>query len=400
MHCTDCGYMMTAFDKDCPRCARLRARTKGCPHCGTAAPLGDVKCGKCGHLYRTASTHQEAARRDDAWEAPEPTQPLAPAAPLAASPAATPTFAPPAPPTPLTAEMLACRVCGNTSGQKVSAVCQQGTWSGVARGQSFGAIYTADGPIPVSSVSATSSSGGTQIAQALMPPPRPSFRHGWTGSILVPLLGYPCALAACFAGGLAASVVIAATSILWFFVLLAESRAEAVGQTRLQGEHARWQAAMAVWDRLFYCSRCDHVYDPHGGGTARPSGLSSLLFAHLPVAATPLPPRELPLRLPPEKAAAIACGTALIALALVWGAAWGIGRMAQDTPPQAVTGDVAPTTVDGSGVAPTPPSVSAAPPDMTASPTAPSGEAAPAPAFSMRTKAGGGAPPDLSQFTH
>ena len=396
MHCPDCGYSLTSFDKECPRCVRLRARTKGCPHCGTAAPLDDPKCGKCGHTYRTAFTHQEAARRDDNWEAPETAPPPTPAAPLATSPAVI--LAPPPTPvtTPLSAEMLACRVCGNTSGQKVSAVCQQGTWSGMSRRQSFGAIYTADGPIPVSSVSSTSSNGGTQIAQALMPPPRPSFRHGWTGSILVPLLGYPCALLAWFAGAFAASVAITLTSALWFFVLLAESRAEAGGQTRMQGEYVRWQGAMVVWDRLFYCSRCDHVYDPHGGDTARPAGMPSLLFSRLPVAATPLPLRELPLRLPPEKAAAIACGTALVALALVWGLTWGVGRIAHDEPPQAVTE----STTAPPANAPSVPSPQPPDPIVTPAPAAP-GNAPPAaapPAFTMKTKAGGGAPPDLSQF--
>ena len=49
MFCPDCGYSQTAFEKGCPRCARLHARQKGCPQCGTAAPVDAPKCAKCGH---------------------------------------------------------------------------------------------------------------------------------------------------------------------------------------------------------------------------------------------------------------------------------------------------------------------------------------------------------------
>ena len=407
MHCTDCGYSMTAFDKDCPRCVRLRARRKGCPQCGTAAPLEAAQCVKCGHTFRTSFAHEQAARRDeivdegiitgrpaeegiteDLWNSPVP--PLAsPSAPPRAS--ASPPAAPiQASTTPLNAEMLACRVCGSTSAQKVSAVCQAGMWSGVSHGRSVGAIYTPDGVLPVSSVSATSSTGGTRIAQLLAPPPRPFFQHRWVASVFVPIIGYLTALALSGQGALTVSVAIALTSVVWFLALLSEARAEAAGQARLQTDHARWQEGMKVWDRLFYCSRCDHVYDPQGGGTAPPSGIFPLLFSHLsPV--MPLHPRELPLRLPPEKAAAIVGGTTLVALALFWGVNWNAGR--QEGPAQAVS-----TTPENIAPADTsPPPISPSPPT---DPALANDPALVPPAYQMTTKAGGGAPPDLSRFKH
>ena len=68
MYCPDCGYSLSAFDKDCPRCARLRAWQKGCPHCGTATPLDTPKCGKCGHVFSMSFAQEAAARRDGTWE--------------------------------------------------------------------------------------------------------------------------------------------------------------------------------------------------------------------------------------------------------------------------------------------------------------------------------------------
>jgi hypothetical protein len=213
-------------------------------------------------------------------------------------------------------------------------------------------------------------------------------------------LGYVTALFICIFSPLAATIAIAVTSLLWFIVLMAEARAEADGQARLQSEDVRWRAAMVIWDRLFYCARCDHVYDPQGAAATRPGGMSRLLFGSLPDAVTPLPSRELPLRLTVEKAATIVCGTALVLLALVWGMNYAFEQgQAAGMPPAAI--DLPTSSVSAPSVTVPDP----APP----LPQEPGGYAPPAsdappppapPAFQMKTATGGGPPPDLSQFKH
>ena len=89
MFCPDCGYNLTAFDKECPRCARRRAggippttlpihvgpvretpdpdqtiayqftpppppNGKACPSCSSLADVAAPYCLRCGHRYRTA----------------------------------------------------------------------------------------------------------------------------------------------------------------------------------------------------------------------------------------------------------------------------------------------------------------------------------------------------------
>lgn len=48
---------------------------------------------------------------------------------------------------------------------------------------------------------------------------------------------------------------VAATGGVWY--LLYNSEAES-HRTALH----RWDAAMAVWESLYYCPKCDHVFDP------------------------------------------------------------------------------------------------------------------------------------------
>ena len=405
MFCPDCGYNLTAFDKECPRCARLRARRKGCPHCGTAAPVDAPQCAKCGHVYRTAFAPTEAPGRDDAWTPPPaaappaaPSYPPAPAAPAQA------TFSPP--PTPLNAAMLACRVCGNTAAQKVSAVCQSGAWSGGSSSLSVGAIHLRHGDIPMSAVTATRSSGASEIARLLMPPVRPRFVASWAGSILVAITGLVAVLIAASMGGpLWATTAAALAGLLWFFVLRAEGGTEATGQARHHAALAQWEHAMRIWDRLFYCSRCDHVYDPQDGVAAPPHGMPALLYAQAPPLLAAGAVRELPHRLTAERCGLIAGLSSASVIALIWGLAWATGQSQAATPSPPAAGlssEQTPSPAD----TPVPAAASDANGfdrvPMEARPHDPY-DAPPAyvpPAFTMRTKAGGGPPPDLSRFRH
>ena len=51
MTCPACGYMMTAFDKDCPRCERIGKPQKSCLKCGTSAAVKEEVCPRCRHRF-------------------------------------------------------------------------------------------------------------------------------------------------------------------------------------------------------------------------------------------------------------------------------------------------------------------------------------------------------------
>lgn len=80
MPCPDCGYMMTAFEKNCPRCERLGERLKPCLKCGTSGGAGDILCRRCGHRFGDPVEHFSATPPGKA----PPAQAASTAAPTAA----------------------------------------------------------------------------------------------------------------------------------------------------------------------------------------------------------------------------------------------------------------------------------------------------------------------------
>jgi hypothetical protein len=50
------------------------------------------------------------------------------------------------------------------------------------------------------------------------------------------------------------------------------------GEIRYLQEEARWRQALARWDELFYCSRCDSVSNPRTSQSARAGAMYSLLY--------------------------------------------------------------------------------------------------------------------------
>ena len=51
MTCPDCDYMMTAFDKKCPRCEVVGKPQKSCLKCGGASARQEQGCIHCGHRF-------------------------------------------------------------------------------------------------------------------------------------------------------------------------------------------------------------------------------------------------------------------------------------------------------------------------------------------------------------
>ncbi len=51
MDCPDCGYMLSAFDKDCPRCLNIGKPQKSCLKCGTSSGIREIVCVRCTHRF-------------------------------------------------------------------------------------------------------------------------------------------------------------------------------------------------------------------------------------------------------------------------------------------------------------------------------------------------------------
>lgn len=335
MTCPDCGYMLSAFDKECARCKGL---------------------GKQAQQATPALPQPQAA----------PAQPSAPNAPTLAPASAIP------------GKALACPFCGNQATQKVTAICEGGTWTTNSRSHTTmigsdgaGHLMMAGGPTQTSSLSQTG------LANRLMPPPRPSAHpFNWGIGILMAALGL---------GGIIAMVNGVQTWDLGFLAGGAIAFGSAAGLLSVEARRAEreqnlarallpiWERARVIWNRAFYCGRCDHAYDAQTRAYA-PAGELNSLFppmavnpAHLPAPAN----HDRPLT------AAVGAVALLLVLIALFAAHSTPGESAHSLPADASVSQAVP--------------IPAAPPPQTLPPVT-----LPAPAVTMRTKAGGG---DTSQFS-
>lgn len=249
----------------CPESAPMSVPQKQCPQCKQWQPLSAAICPHCGRQFRTTAPHQ-AAPVDQTLLGVAPSHPTpTPGYPAAAEvlpPLGQPQQQHPA---------LRCIACGTDAGQKVSAIVQAGFSSGASVGASTGVGYVwGAGAVSMVGTTTTSHQSATVLAQ-LLAAPHPPLRPGWAG-------------AGCVLFGITAWAIIAsswlqdpAARVPSTLLFVGASAAFAIGGwawfilSQIQGgkRHAegvqRWQLAMTRWDQLFYCARCDTVYNPTTG---------------------------------------------------------------------------------------------------------------------------------------
>lgn len=215
MDCPKCGYVMAPFDKECPRCQHataapiettssptgaMKAGYKQCPACGFATPVVTRQCPQCAHKFRTEF--------------------VPPPQPEAASKTTT----------------IGCVQCGNQNVQKVSALAH------------------ADGP----------AEGSGPVGELLLPPKRPEYA--------TPPIVYAALVATTLAVLAAGSTVIAkfdpmeealTVSLGVVAIGLSILAALRVGseKTRHAVRETLYHQAMTQWNMLFYCPKCDCVYN-------------------------------------------------------------------------------------------------------------------------------------------
>ena len=205
------------------------------------------------------------------------------------------------------AQTNVCPVCGkNDTIYKVSGVVASGQASGTFSGPS-GGVVNVDGKWGTTG-GYTTLSGSTisNLAALLRPPSAPGkWPFGFFGTVLTVLiwyfvvlplvggsivglfaavvnlisgglgwlggLGWPTTLAVVLVCLLCLGVGI--LIIRWYVRKFREARAN-YPLTR-----AAWESAIQRWERSYYCSRDDVVFDPDTGRSCQPQGLKQFLYA-------------------------------------------------------------------------------------------------------------------------
>ena len=168
-----------------------------------------------------------------------------------------------------------CVECGNTDVKKVAAIVREESWETKTRGESYG--FRRDGKgrwRPDPRTYTETKTGTSKLAQQLAAPEEP------IAILLSPDWFYTLALIV--AWFLTPSV--GAFFIVWFIL------SGVYGQLRrpLKQAHLRhiekakvakveWAKAMKSWNALYYCVRCDTVYNPETRQSAPVNEMRTLL---------------------------------------------------------------------------------------------------------------------------
>lgn len=170
------------------------------------------------------------------------------------------------------APLLTCPQCNQIDAvAKVSALVAGGSTSGIINTSGNNATFGLDGSIYLGGTNHTSrASSMTTQARQLSPPVQPRTKTDVgaevTGAILlsfipaiIAVVVFPLLFAGLKRDTLEIMVIvycIALAITLWITFARYKQAKEA-----LNTEIPRWQEAMARWNRLFYCARCDGVFD-------------------------------------------------------------------------------------------------------------------------------------------
>lgn len=230
-----------------------------CPECGKRIPQDAKACPYCGVSYLQPASHSPQLTVG-AFQHGVPPQPVVSAGARASS----------------------CGRCGYQDVEKISGIAARGTWDGqtVEHHWQQGHLFPTGHSYGVSS-------SQTRLAQLLSPPrqPRPI-----PNGVLVGACCLWCFTAFLLVSALASMVPYWGQLGEWFPELTAMlvfcTIASAIGAYWMSRQASRerlriasileeqtlyGQKQLALWDRCYYCPRCDEVFDPLSGNRASPA---------------------------------------------------------------------------------------------------------------------------------
>lgn len=154
--------------------------------------------------------------------------------------------------------------------QRVRSVVSEGTTDRTYSGRGSAVAISSSGFTPAFGTSTINARSATDLAQRLAPPAMSSCPNSQCGF--------------CGRGKMSGS------RLIWFFLMFAGLipgliyRSYKFGQCKANirnVEYPRWQQMMQSWNDLFYCHRCDVVFDPQKQRQARADQMYSLLGSGL-----------------------------------------------------------------------------------------------------------------------
>jgi len=146
-----------------------------------------------------------------------------------------------------------CPCCGSDNVQKVSSLYNNGSWSSSSIGLGQSSVYSeSEYSGSIRSSTYTRNSGSTEIARLLAPPQEPKPPINLIDTIMLPL------------------------AIIG--LVKKQEISKSNGTEVFLREKATWELEMTIWLRLFYCIRCDTVYDPTDNTHVKPSNLAEILI--------------------------------------------------------------------------------------------------------------------------
>lgn len=252
MLCEDCGYMMSAFDASCPRCSQYPPKKQAPVQAPDPVQLSPSPTGNSipppPQVNTPSFPHTVSVVT--------PSSNLAPQAPVVHAP-----------------YNFCCPYCASPQIQKVSAVCQSGTWTADTSALTVTGTHIFGGGNAASvGATAATTSGASELAKMLAPPLRPveeSTKH--FGASLVFFLLSLLSLS----GSTALSVFFISLAGLIAWLGVEENKKF----KNIFAKHmAHWHNAMQIWDRCFYCSRCHHVHDSANGRLSPAHQIQNLLW--------------------------------------------------------------------------------------------------------------------------
>jgi hypothetical protein len=256
---------------------------KQCPQCRLVQPLSAAICPGCSRQFQTTAPHKPPpdhtvmfvrgrATGPAEWKMEADQIMAAASAPQRVD--GTKWSGPPS-------NTFQCAACGSDAVQKISAILQAGVTTGASSGlvtaQNFG---WHGGGFTTVGVTNSQHHSASILAQTLAPPPRP-LPHRLAGfGCLAWAMSAIAALAVLWVcqepnqNSIPTLIVFASlAAALWLFFYW--RRRETHAQWRI--DDARWHEAMIRWDQLYYCSRCDCVYDPRTRQSAPSHQLNAML---------------------------------------------------------------------------------------------------------------------------
>ncbi|GEM_PF-5124011 len=168
-----------------------------------------------------------------------------------------------------------CVKCENTDVKKVAAVVREESWETKTRGESYGFRRDEKGRWRPDPRTYTESKIGTsKLAQQLAAPDEPC------AILLSPDWFYALALIAAWF----LTPSIGAFFVVWFIssgiysqIRPSLKRAYRRHIEKVKEAKAAWERAMKIWNTLYYCVRCDTVYNPETGQSAPVGEMRTLL---------------------------------------------------------------------------------------------------------------------------